>query len=112
MANRYQYVKEKNTTETTGRKTIIKKTLKTQIVPQVGTDAGDIFILTKFGDRLDRLAYLYYGDASLWWFIAKANNLGKGTWAINPGTVLRIPAKVDGEFTLLTELQKYNEQYR
>jgi nucleoid-associated protein YgaU len=112
MPNRYQYVKIKDSKDMSERKTIVKKVLKTYIIPQVNTDAGDIFVLSKIGDRLDRLAYLYYEDASLWWFIAKANNLGKGTWSIPPGTVLRIPAKVDSEFTLLTELQKYNEQYR
>lgn len=112
MPNRYEYIELRDSKDTTGRKTVNKRILKTQIIPQVGTDPGDIFILSKMGDRLDRLAYLYYNDASLWWFIAKANNLGKGTWAVTPGTVLRIPAKVDSEFTLLTELQKYNEQYR
>lgn len=112
MPNRYEYVKKRRVSEIVGRKTTTNEILKTQIIPQVDIDAGDIFILSVIGDRLDRLAYLYYDDASLWWFIAKANNLGKGTWAIPPGTVLRIPAKVDSEFTLLTELQKYNEQYR
>ena len=104
MANRYQYVRKKRTSDTTGRKTTTNEVLKTQIIPQIDIDRGDIFILSVIGDRLDRLAYLYYDDASLWWFIAKANNLGKGTWFIPPGTVLRIPAKVDSEFTLLTEL--------
>jgi hypothetical protein len=112
MPNRYQYVKKRYSKDSSNRKTTTKEILKTQIIPQIDTNGGDIFILSKMGDRLDRLAYLYYEDASLWWFIAKANNIGKGTWAINPGTVLRIPAKVDSEFTLLTELQKYNEQYR
>lgn len=112
MPNRYQYVKKRQSKDNTNRKTITKDVLKTQIIPQIDTNSGDIFILSKIGDRLDRLAYLYYEDASLWWFIAKANNIGKGTWAVAPGTVLRIPAKVDSEFTLLTELQKYNEQYR
>lgn len=112
MPNRYQYVKKRQSKDSANRKTITKDVLKTQIIPQIDTNSGDIFILSKIGDRLDRLAYLYYEDASLWWFIAKANNIGKGTWAVAPGTVLRIPAKVDSEFTLLTELQKYNEQYR
>lgn len=112
MPNRYQYVKTRDSVDSTERKAITKKILKTNIIPQVGSNSGDIFTLSKDGDRLDRLAYLYYNDSSLWWFIAKANNLGKGTWAIPPGTVLRIPAKVDSEFTLLSELQKYNELYR
>ena len=42
-------------------------------------------------DRLDLLAYKYYGDAMKWWIIARANNLVNGTIAIKPGTKLSIP---------------------
>jgi nucleoid-associated protein YgaU len=112
MATRYNNVKIKNTIDNSDRKSVIKKVFSTQIIPQVSTTPGDIFILSKIGDRLDRLAYLYYNDASLWWYIAQANNLGKGTWAIKPGTVLRIPGKVDNEFVLINELSIYNEKYR
>lgn len=94
------------------RKIKTKEVLKTQIIPQIATMESDIFIYTTYGQRLDQLAYKYYDDASLWWYIAKANNLGKGTWAIKPGTVLRIPAKPNSEFDLVNELQIYNEKYR
>lgn len=112
MANRYQTAKLKNSIDQSGRKKTIKKIIATQIIPQVSTTSGDIFILSKIGDRLDRLAYIYYNDASLWWYIAQANNLGKGTWAIKPGVVLRIPGKVDNDFVLVNELSIYNEKYR
>lgn len=42
-------------------------------------------------DRLDSLAYRYYGDAMKWWIIARANNLVNGSIAIKPGTKLSIP---------------------
>lgn len=32
-------------------------------------------IFANYYERLDRLAYQYYGDASLWKVIAKANNM-------------------------------------
>lgn len=42
-------------------------------------------------DRLDLLAYKYYGDAMMWWVIARANNLVNGTISVKPGTKLSIP---------------------
>ena len=47
-------------------------------------------IVTTQGDRLDTLSGEYYGDASYWWVLAAASNIG---WAIQvpPGTVVIIP---------------------
>jgi hypothetical protein len=42
------------------------------------------------GDRLDTVAGRFYGDASLWWVIAAASEIGWGLQA-PPGTFLRIP---------------------
>lgn len=41
-------------------------------------------------DRLDLIAKKFYGDASLWWFIAKQNHLDDPT-IIPSDTVLQIP---------------------
>ena len=49
----------------------------------------DIYVITQSGDRLDLLAYQYYGDTSLWWYIAKANNLNKMN--IEDNIQIRIP---------------------
>lgn len=43
------------------------------------------------GDRLDVLAYSYYGDALLWWIIARANPEVFYPDTPAPGTVIRIP---------------------
>lgn len=51
----------------------------------------DVYIVSKMGDRLDNLAYDYYGDSSYWYVIAIVNNLGRGTISVSPGIVLRIP---------------------
>ena len=40
--------------------------------------------------KLDNLANKFYGDDSLWWFIARVNNLTTNN--IPAGTSLRIPA--------------------
>jgi hypothetical protein len=42
------------------------------------------------GERLEDLAFLYYGDPSLWRLIAEANDIVDPSSVI-PGTVLRIP---------------------
>ena len=54
---------------------------------------GDIFVITQTGDRLDLLAYQFYGDSQLWWYIAKANNLT--TMNVEAGIQLRIPANAN-----------------
>ena len=52
------------------------------------TDA-DIYVITQYGDRLDLLANQFYGDVSLWWYIARANNLNS---VLVPENIqLRIP---------------------
>ena len=43
-------------------------------------------------DRLDNLAYQYYGDPTQWWQIAQANPEAGIDWtSIVPGTIIRIP---------------------
>ena len=53
-----------------------------------------VFIYPKFGDRLDNLAHKYYGDVSLWWIIAKANNLDKAEIGLNVEKQIRIPTDI------------------
>jgi len=43
---------------------------------------------------LDLLANQYYRDASLWWILATANNLGKSGMMVPPGLQIRIPLDV------------------
>ena len=51
---------------------------------------NDIYVITQEGDRLDHLAFQFYGNVALWWYIAKANGLKFMT--LEPGISLRIPA--------------------
>lgn len=53
----------------------------------------DIYIKTTSVERLDLLANQFYDDVTLWWVIAAANNLGKGTLYVPTNTQLRIPDK-------------------
>ena len=60
--------------------------------PVINKKSTDIYIVGSQHDRLDNLAYKYYTDARLWWIIARANNLGKGTLTVPIGTQIRIPS--------------------
>lgn len=80
-----------NTTEITNDATG-KRRKSTTILPIVSTSINDVQILTTSTERLDKLANTFYGDASLWWVIAVANSLGKGTIIVPPNTLLRIPS--------------------
>ena len=63
--------------------------------PKIPIRDSDIFLYPKYGDRLDNLAHKYYGDVSLWWIIAKANEMSKGHIAPDPEVKLRIPTEID-----------------
>ena len=67
----------------------------TTYYPEIPVSDNDQFIYPQDGDRVDTLAHKYYGDVSLWWMIAQANHIGKGTMNINTGTKLRIPLAVE-----------------
>jgi len=75
-----------------------KRVYSTTYYPQIPISDGDKFIHPVSGDRLDTLAYKYYGDITLWWIIAKANGL-KGKVGVSVGNILRIP----GNITIILE---------
>ena len=66
---------------------------KTTYYPDIPISDNDEFIYPRFGERLDSLAYKFYGDVTLWWVIAKANGL-KGKVFVPQDTEIRIPGNV------------------
>jgi LysM repeat protein len=84
MAGRYQNTKIQKLKD--GR-----EVYRTKIYPNVPLKDSDIYIVTQGGDRLDTLAYQYYGDQSLWWIIATANNIHDPSFSVEDGTILRVP---------------------
>jgi len=72
-----------------------KRVYNTTTYPVIIPDSTDIQVISNEGDYLDILAYKYFGDPTLYWIIALANNLGKGRLSIPPGTNLRIPTNVN-----------------
>jgi len=100
MANRYLDIKEFKTRFTK------KRYLGSVIYPKIKPTDDDMYIISQESDRLDLLAYKYYGDQSLWWIIAVANNLNDGTLFIENGKQLRIPVNVG---QIINDLRKLNK---
>ena len=66
-----------------------KSYYKTTIYDKIPKTDSDIYVITQYGDRLDLLAHQFYGDVSLWWYIARANDLN--SILIPENIQLRIP---------------------
>jgi nucleoid-associated protein YgaU len=62
----------------------------TTIYKKVEEKNTDSYFITTAGDRCDNLAVRFYGDPTLWWFIARVNDLTTNN--IPAGTSIRIPA--------------------
>lgn len=70
-----------------------KRVYTSNSLPTVPISESDIYIYSNETTRLDSLAYEYYNNASLWWIIARANNIGFG-YAVEPGLQIRIPTNI------------------
>ena len=92
-----------NTSVTVNRKG--QRVLVPTLYPQIPLSDSDKFVFPKDGDRLDNIAFRYYGDASLWWIIAQANNLGKGRTILNPNFQMRIPGN---QSKIIADFEKLN----
>ena len=99
MAKRYEYTR-------IGRDKLGDEVYKTTIYPTIRKKNDDLYIRSKDGDRLDALAHKYYKNAGLWWIIAQANQLGKGTLVIPSGKQVRIPTDLTDIFADLEKLNK------
>ena len=78
---------------------------KPTVVPNVPIKDSDIFVYPIYGDRFETIAQRYYNDSSLWWIIAKANELSKGQISADPLKKIRIPTEIDD---ILESVQKSN----
>tara|TARA_A100001391_G_scaffold200328_2_gene184676 strand:- start:923 stop:1192 length:270 start_codon:yes stop_codon:yes gene_type:complete len=67
-----------------------KSYYQTTVYKKVNEKNSDGYFIAQEGDRCDNLANRFYGDSSLWWFIARVNNLT--TMNIPAGTSIRIPS--------------------
>ena len=70
-----------------------KSSYATTVYKKVGEKNTDSYFISQVGDRCDNLAFRFYGDSTLWWFVARVNNLTTNN--IPTGTSLRIPANTE-----------------
>ena len=88
MAGRYENTRTTNMYDKKQGK--VKRKYNTTIYSKIEEKNSDMYFISQAGDRLDNLAARFYGDITLWTFIARANNLK--TMNIPPGISLRIPS--------------------
>ncbi len=70
--NRYQKIQQiRNENPYIG--TIGDLYYNTVFYPELGARESDIYVETEFGDRLDSLAFQFYGDTTLYWIISIRN---------------------------------------
>lgn len=100
MANRYTY----STTHT--NPTTKQRYLGSIIYPKIKPTDNDLYVISESTDRLDLLAHKYYGDRSLWWVIAVANNINDASFYVTEGLQLRIPSNLS---QILNDLEKINK---
>jgi len=81
-----------------------KPVFRPTMYPRIPLRDSDVFIYPKFGDRLDTLAHKYYDDVSLWWIIAKANNLDAAHIGLELDKQMRIPMEIDIILNQLTDM--------
>lgn len=88
MENRYQNI---NVIKQSG---IGNQYYVNNLYPEIEPTEEDDYVIAVLGDRLDLLAFDFYGDSSLWWIIASANSLPGDSLYLEPGTQIRIPVDV------------------
>jgi len=66
----------------------------------IPANEDDKFHTVVEGDRIDLLAWKYYGNPHYGWIIAEANTVSR-PWDLKPGMVLRIPAASTVEMNIV-----------
>jgi hypothetical protein len=74
--------------------------------PDVPLSETDVYLYTMRGDRLDNLAYQFYGDPTLWWILSTANpDLPNDSLYPTLGYQLRIPTDIN---QILNDFEQLN----
>jgi hypothetical protein len=97
MPSRYQYSKIIKNNEG-------KRLYSNTIYPEIEPSINDIYVITTMSDRLDVLANDFYGDSTLYWVIAMANNLPGDSLVPEPGTQIRIPSNIQSVLNKFTSV--------
>lgn len=96
--NRYQDILQRKTP--TG-----KRYYTSTRYPDIPISENDLYIITVNGDRLDNLAYQFYGDSTLWWVLQTANpTVRKDSLYPDIGVQFRIPLDIQAIIAAYEEL--------
>ena len=87
-----------------------KNVRKPTLYPKIPLRDDDIYIFSRESDKLEHLSYRFYKNSELWWVIARANNISKGTIFLEPGKQLRIPNPTSIS-EILTSMEALNSLY-
>ena len=98
MARRYENI---DTYKTTSGKVIYLPTR----YPSVETANDDYYIIARAQDRMDLVAADFFGDSTLWWVIAMANDLPGDSVFPPLGFQFRIPGNISNA---LNEFNDFN----
>lgn len=63
------------------------------IPPEIPSSENDVTHIVSGNERLDYIAYQYYGSSALWWIIAERNNISLPLSEVKQGVELVIPAR-------------------
>ncbi len=70
------------------------KVLTSTEYPVIKAADTDILYFVKYDDTFMSLAHRFYGDQSLWWIIARANNNFSGNIKMKIGEKIIIPQEI------------------
>lgn len=76
------------------------------VYPTIPASEQDSYIIVSSTDRLDLIAFDFYGDSSLWWIIATANDLDGSSLFPPSGMQIRVPANYASIITSFEALNK------
>lgn len=77
------------------------------VYPDIPVSEEDLYVISTMGDRLDLLAYDFYGDSTYWWIIASANSLPGDSLFPPIGAQLRIPYDIQAILSQY-KMENYN----
>lgn len=105
MPDRLRFIKKQKQKGPTGRRKRKYRDIKYPTIPLTGDDT---YITTTSGDRLDTIAYSFYGDVDLWWIIASANPdvIRRDSYALKAGIQIRIPTNFQG---IISDFESINK---
>ena len=88
MARRYQTIK-------TEKKISGKVGYLPTVYPSLDLSNNDFYIIVREEDRMDLIAQDFFGDSTLWWLVASANDLPGDSMYPPLGFQLRIPGNLN-----------------